>query len=193
MRKLAMAAIMLTASHGARAADTGAFVDFFFIPSAEIEVTIPGAGSGDDDGDGFGFRGMVPAGGIAVTGEYQSTSYDDSGIDADQLRLGIGLVNETTSGLLLEYVDADIDGEAADGFAVHGRIAAENFYGQLGYVMLEEDFEALAVVEFVFGVTLGGRGPLSGFIDYRRSSLEGDESNIKTEFTDLRMGARLRF
>ena len=42
-------------------------------------------------------------------------------------------------------------------------------------------------------MTVGDRGPLSGFIDYRRSSLEGDESNIKTEFTDLRIGARLRF
>ena len=141
MRKqLAIAAILLTVSHGARAADTGAFVDVFFIPSAELEVTVPGSGNARDDGDGFGFRGMVPAGGIAVTGEYQTTRYDDSGIEFDQLRLGIGLVNETTSGLLLEYVDTELDGAAADGFAVHGRFAAENFYGQLGYVRLEDDF-----------------------------------------------------
>jgi hypothetical protein len=195
MRKqLAAAAALLTLSQAVHARDAEGFVDFYFIPDAKIEVTIPGFGSGDDSGDGFGFRGMVPAGGIAVTGEYQSTGYDDSGIDFDQLRLGIGLVNETTSGLLVEYVDADLDGSNADGFAGHLRAAGRNLYAQVGYVMLEDDFEETSGVEFLVGVTLGGdRGPLSGFIDYRRTMLEGDESNVEYEFSDIRIGARLKF
>lgn len=192
--RLAAAAVLLVLCQGAQAEPPSGFVDVYFIPDAKIEVTVPGFGSGDDSGDGFGFRGMVPAGGIAVTAEYQSAGYDDSGIDFDQLRLGIGFVNETTSGLLVEYVDADLDGEPADGFAVHGRAAGPNLYGQIGYVMIENDFEETSGLEFVVGITLGDRrGPLGGFIDYRRTMLEGDESNIEYEFSDVRIGVRLKF
>ncbi len=91
-------------------------------------------------------------------------------------------------------MDADLDGSSADGFAVHGRAAGRNLYGQIGYVMLEDDFEETSGLEFLIGVTIGeGRGPLSGFIDYRRTMLEGDESNVEYEFSDLRLGVRMKF
>lgn len=190
--RIAASAVLLLSSNAALAA--GPFLDLYYVPSAEIEVTFPGFGSGNDDGDGFGFKGMVPADTIAVTAEYQTVSYDDSGLDNDQLRLGIGLIGPTTSGVFIEYIDSSLDDASADGFGLHGRLAGPMFYGQVGYVALEDDFETISGIEFVIGAAFGGeRGGVGGFVDLRKSMLEGEDSDVEYEFTDLRVGIRFRF
>lgn len=193
LKKFAGASVLMLLSPGALAAADGGYLDVYYVPSAKIEVTIPGFGSGDDDGDGFGFKGLGRFGTIGLTGELQSTSYDDSGIDNDQLRLGVGMVGPTTSGVFLEYVDIELDGSDADGFGVQGRLAGEHFYGQAGYISIEDDFETTAGIELLIGFAIGDPQGAGAFVDMRRSMLEGDESDVEYEFTDIRAGVRVRF
>jgi hypothetical protein len=175
------------------------FVDVYFVPSANLDVTIPNVGSGDDDGDGFGVRGMGSVSDeVALTGEYQSTGYDDSGLDVDQLRFGVGLVGKTTSGVFIEYVDFDFEGEKADGFGLQARLAGQSsaavgLYGQLGYVSIEDSSEKLSGLEFSVGASFRLNEQTALLADFRKTHLEGEDSKIEFEFTDVRVGVRLRF
>lgn len=195
-KRLAAAAAILMTSGAAQAQGPG-FVDLYVVPSAKLEVAIPGFGSGDDDGDGFGIRGLIPASeSLAITGEYQSTSYDDSGIDMDQLRFGIGLTGPTTSGVYLEYISSTIDDADADGFGVHGRLSTPasqpvGVYGQIGYVALEDDFETNSGIEFSVGLAFQVNDAMGIFVDLRKTSLEGEDSEIEIDFTDFRAGLRI--
>ena len=193
MRTRFIAAAVLALLSQPALAQTGGHVDIYYIPSADLDLEVPGFGSGSDDGDGFGFKGLVPADTIAITGEYQSTSYDESGIDFDQLRVGVGLIGPSTSGLFVEYIDADLDGAAADGFGLHGRLAGEQFYAQIGYIELKDDFETSSGPEFLVGLAIAGNESMGGFIDLRKSMLKGDESDVEYEFTDIRIGLRIKF
>lgn len=173
-------------------------LDLYFIPSAKLDVEIPGFGSADDDGDGFGVRGSGALSDNAVlTGEYQSASYDDSDLDIDQLRLGVGLTAaDSGSGLFVEYVDVDFDGDEADGFGIHGRLASKasdvvSVYGQVGYLSVKDDFEKNTGLEFSVGATFWINDTAGVFGDFRQSNLEGEDSEIELELTDLRVGIRI--
>jgi hypothetical protein len=194
MRNRVIAATaLLLASQTAFAESRGGHVDIYYVPSADFEIDIPGFGSGSDDGDGFGFKGLIPADNLAITAGYQSVGYDESGIDFDQLRIGVGMVGPTTSGVFVEYIDADLADAPADGFGIQGRLAGEQFYAQVGYVTLDDDSEKIAGPEFLFGIAIGGDESVGGFIDLRKTMLEGDESNVEYEFTDVRIGLRIKF
>lgn len=180
-------------------ADPKGHLDLYFVPSAKLDITVPGLGSGDDDGDGFGVRGLGRIGeAVALTGEYQSTSYDDSDIDIDQLRLGLGLVGSTGSGVFIEYVDIELDGDSADGFGIHGRLASDpaeaiGLYAQVGYLSIEDDFEKNTGPEFSVGAVVRLNPNAGAFVDFRRTQVEGEDSEIEFELTDIRAGVRFVF
>lgn len=174
------------------------YLDVYYTASADIKVDST-LGSGDDEGDGFGLRALAPISDTAaLTAEYQSNTYDDSNLDIDQLRLGLGIVGPTRSGVLVEYLDLDVDGDQADGFGIHLRLSGDPkqglyFYGQAGYLMLQDDVEDIRGLEFSLGLA-APLGPTSHlFFDFRRSQLEGESSQDELEFSDLRLGLRLGF
>lgn len=171
------------------------FVDIYYVPKTDLDVNIPGFGSGSDSGNGFGIRGLIPTSPtFALTGEYQGTSYDDSGIDVSQLRLGVGFIGPSTSGVFIEYNSADLDDANADGFAIHARLAGNasptlQLYGDVGYAKLtddsNEDFDGL---EFTLGGAVALNTACSLFVDYRKTSLDSD--SLELDFTDIRAGVR---
>lgn len=198
-KKLMPLACGLLLFSGAAGAANG-YLDLYFVPSAKLDLTIPGVGSGSDDGSGFGARLLAPLSGTsaAISGEYQSVGYDDSGIDFDQFRVGLGIIGESRSGVFVEFVSADLDGSKADGLAVQARLeggggGGASFYGQLGYAKLDDDAENLSGLEFTIGIALPINDQTGAFLDYRRSQLEGHDSGVEFEFTDLRAGIRINF
>lgn len=197
-RKTALLVSGLFFSVGASAEGQGGYLDLFYIPKANVEITDPGSGSFDDDGDGFGFRGLAPlSDGLAITGEYQTVGYDEFDFDYDQLRFGIGLADESRSGVYIEYIKTDRGGAEADGFAIHARMESvsegASFYGQLGYAMLNDDTEDLNGLEFLAGLTAPLGTKMRGFVDYRQSTVKGDDSDVEFEFGDIRAGIRIAF
>lgn len=197
MRKPLLVGFLLCAPIAAFA--DGNHVDAYVVPSSELEVDVPGQGSDSVDGDGFGVRGFgLVSPNVGLTGEYQSVGLD-RGVDVDQLRLGAGLLTGTGLGLFAEYVKLDGDDGDADGFAVHGRYEAApnggalNLYGQIGYVMITDDFEDNTGFEFSLGAAYRFAPQLSGFVDYRQTSVEGEDSEIELDLSDWRIGARFHF
>lgn len=199
MRKQLVVLTAFFLSPLAAQAEGPGFIDLYFVPSAKLEYTDPGLGTFSDSGTGFGIKGLVPASEFfAITGEYQATNYDDSDIDVDQLRVGIGLTGPTTSGLYVEYIAATVDDLDEDGFGLHLRLAgrpsdAASFYGQAGYLALDNDFETDTGFEFTVGAAIEISGNMGVFADLRRTTLEGEDSEFETELTDVRAGLRLRF
>lgn len=180
----------------------GGFVDIYYIPSAELDVDIPGFGTISDDGDGFGIKTMIPVAEQAVlTGEYQSAGYDDSGIDISQLRLGVGIAAPSGSGAFVEYISVDTEeltGSKTDGFGIHGRLARGGngeigIYGQIGYLILEDDFEDIDGIELAIGASIPVSGNLGVFLDLRKSPQKGKDSDVEVELTDIRLGARFSY
>ncbi len=188
---------------GPAAAYAAGSVDVYYVDTKlKAEVSGGGlSGSGSVDGDGYGVRAELPVTqNIALVGEYQKTSYDDTDGDLKQLRFGAGWFNETGSGLIVQYVKFDLDGSKADGPGVYGRLAGEltksvRAYGQLGYHFLDDDGEDLKGLEYGVGLLLGTPGGLGGFIDYRITNLDEDVNGIegKTDFKDLRLGITIGF
>ncbi len=181
-------------------AHVGGTVDVYFTPSANLEVTAPGFGRIlDDDGDGFGARIRAPISDVLkVSGEYQSTSYDDTDIDLDQLRAGLEIALGH-SGVVIEYVAAELDNDEIDGFGIHWRFStalSETFdlFGQIGYLALEDDDsgEDLSGGELSIGAALRFAPQASGFVDYRLTALE-DDADTEIDFSDFRIGVRFGF
>ncbi len=180
-------------------AHVGGELDVYLIPSANLDVSVPGLGSGDDDGDGFGARIRAPISDVLrVSGEYQSTSYDDTNIDLDQLRAGLEIALGH-SGVVIEYVAAELDGDDIDGFGIHWRFNTPlsetlDLFGQIGYLALEDDDsgEDVSGGEFSIGVALRFAPQVSGFVDYRLTALE-DDADTEVDFSDFRIGVRFGF
>lgn len=199
MRKQLVAAATLLAASGMAHAEAPGHFDLFFVPSAKFDVTIPGFGSLDDDGDGFGIKGQIPVGETMVLlGEYQGVTYDDTDIDVDQLRIGLGSFGESGGGFYAEYASIDLDGSEADGIGLHLRLSgapsdAVTVYGQIGYLMLNDDSEDISGLEILFGGALNVSGNTGVFVEMRKSMLEGADSDVEFEFTDLRAGLRIGF
>jgi hypothetical protein len=186
-----LAALALLAATPAVAQPEG-YLDLYYVPSAGIEVTVPGLGSGDDSGTGFGVKGAAPAAnGMALLGEYQAASYD-GGDDLNQLRFGFGFLGEGDAGAILEYVAVEEFVEA-DGLGLHLRFGGERFYAQAGYLLLNDDFEGVTGPEFAFGLDFRGRGRSGLFVDVRHSVLKTEETDVEFELTDIRAGVRILF
>lgn len=147
---LAISAALLAAPPGAFADHSASQIDLYYISSG-FEITVPppdpDPGSADDSGDGFGIKGQLEfAPDLYLTGEYQSSTLDDTESDFDQMRIGVG--GRAQIGLDLwgrlrgEYFDAEFDGEDFDdGFGAHAGIELEldalSIYGDVGYLWLD--------------------------------------------------------
>lgn len=174
-------------------------LDAYYVPKADLDVSVPNLGDGDDDGDGFGVKGLFRfSDTLGFVGEYQGVTYDDTDIDFNQLRAGMGWFLPTTSGVYVQYDDFELDDADADGFSVHGRLAGDisptaQLYLEAGYFWLEDDFEDLEGYEFTFGGALALAPQWGVFADYRMTNLEGEDTEIEYEFGDLRLGVRFLF
>lgn len=192
-RGVAGALLLGSASAMAQQQD-GGFVDAFFVPKADIEFPDLGI---EDDGTGFGFRGLFPTGSIALTAGFQGNSYD--GGDVSDLRLGLGIIGASTSGIFLEYTQLDLDIIQLDGFTIRGRLAGNmsdqaQIYGELGYLMLKDDDvdEDWVGLEFTIGAAFGVTPTVGFFVDLHQSSVEFKDDNFDlVEMTDLRAGVRI--
>ena len=186
--RIAAAAILIGAGPAAAHPPQG-YLDGYFVPSADLERS-PSLGS--DQGSGFGVKGMAPASdGLVLTGEYQAVDYDGAG-EFTQMRAGAGLIGPGGGGLMLEYIRLD-DFIEADGFGIHLRLGADNAYGQVGYVAVDDDFEESNGLEFAGGFVAELGPSLGAFFDVRYTELEGQDSNARIEATDVRIGLRLMF
>jgi hypothetical protein len=190
-----MAGVLLLGSASAMAQEGGGgFIDAFFVPSADIEFPDLAI---EDDGTGFGFRGVFPAGSIAVTAGYQGNSYE--GGDVSDLRLGVGVVGPSTSGVFVEYTQLDLDIIELDGLTIRGRLAGNmsdqaQLYGELGYMMLKDDDfdEDWVGLEFTVGAIFGVTDTVGFFVDLHQGSVELEDDNFDlVEMTDIRAGVRI--
>ncbi|NKF21973.1 outer membrane protein [Solimonas marina] len=180
------------------------FVDGYYIADSKLKLDVPGYGSGHDSGDGFGARLMAPIGKLAfVSAEYQSSNLDDSDIDIDQIRAGLGFMvgDQLRYGALAEYIHFKLDaggGDSStpDGYGLHGRleyapVPAATLYGQIGYVHLS-DHGAADGVEWLVGAAYNFTPAFGAFVDYRSTDIE-DNDNVDYTFEDLRLGLRWNF
>ena len=199
-----LSALMLSAvAFQANAQQTSfGHVDAFYIPSANLELTVTGLGSADDDGDGFGAKGRFHvAEQIFIAAEYQAVEYDDSNIELDQIRAGVGAILPISTSVsflgLVEFIDADIDDpnlllEGDDGFGVHGKLEASltgqfTIHGGVGFLKFGDSDGP----EFHIGARFQVTPNASIFVDYRTTRLSEDGNDL--DFDDLRLGAGFHF
>lgn len=183
------------------AATARSTLDVYFVPQADIEVTTA-TGSSSDEGDGFGMRALIlPGIGTAtitagISAEYQTKTFDST-LDYDQVRIGVGLVHSSSSGVFFEIDQFEVEGEETNGLSAHGRFAtklghAAQVYADLAYLWLEDDNEDLTGPEVTIGAALGDAG-FGVFADYRVTQLEAELSDAEIELRDLRLGVRWGF
>lgn len=182
-------------------ASIGGYADAFIVPSAKLDVSVPGFGSADDDGDGFGLRVHAPfSEGLAFDGEYRTTSYDDSDLDFDQLRFGLAAGGATA--VRVEYVNAELDGDDANGFGLHGVFRSDvseqvELFGTVGYLFLEDDDDNdVEGLEFSAGLSIALSPALGLIASYRKTALEvdgGAGGDTDFDFDDISIGLRAYF
>lgn len=184
----------------AQSASVG-YIDGYYIPSAEVEFS-DGFGSGDDDGDGFGVKGRARfADQLFFTGEYQAVEYDDSELELDQLRAGVGFLSALSPELNLigraEFIRVELDGPFQDsddetGYGIHGgaeALLAPRFmvHGSVGFVSVDDADGP----EFLVGVRFQANESVGIFADYRVTRLSDSGSDL--DLDDLRIGAGFSF
>ncbi|HEX4871155.1 MAG TPA: hypothetical protein VFV27_02475 [Nevskiaceae bacterium] len=178
-------------------ASAASYLDGYFVPSAKIEVDIPGFGSGEADGDGFGVKGAFGfSDQLSFTAEYQGVEFDDGAGDLDQIRLGLGFgagIHGTGLYGVGEFVQFDDGSDDENGFGIHGGYGGTlaegvRLHGQVGYL----DVGDVDGVEFLVGGAFNLNPSLGLFADYRASTLEGD-GGAEVDFKDFRVGARFNF
>lgn len=213
MKRIACAAVILCTAQAASAAPekdpVGNHMDLYF-SSLDFEVEA-GGDKGSIDGGGGGLSFWLGNKIGLFTGEIQSNKLEDDigGVEIDAnlrtFRVGLGyrFVNESNAGAWLraEYVnfDGDIEiddlGEGSDeqdGFGIHagGMIGTGMFrgYAEIGRV----DLDDLDGMEYKVGLNIQP-GPIGGFIEYRVTDLELDDSDVDEKLEDLRIGVRIGF
>lgn len=179
------------------AADSIGHIDGYYIPSADIEL-----GGGEDDGDGFGVKGRAQfADQLFLTGEYQAVEYDDSELEFDQLRGGVGFFAPLSADVQWnvrgEIVRFETDSPFSDsddetGFGVHGGLEALltprfSVHGSIGYLSVDDTDGP----EFLVGGRFMASQNISVFADYRLSRFEDDDTDIDVD--DIRVGAGFHF
>lgn len=125
-------------------------VDVFYIANADLEISESGL-SAKDDGDGFGFKGRFQvADQFFIAAEYQAVEYDDSRLELDQLRAGLGWASAINPMLNFvgqaEYIRAELDAPGAgsdneNGFGIHAGLEAAlapqfTVHGSIGFVSI---------------------------------------------------------
>jgi len=187
-----------------------ASIDGYYVPYSQLKLEAPSGYSAtydeDDNGDGFGAKMFVPLGPqkrFIVTGEYESTSFDDFDSNVDEWRLGGGMQfpldqNDVLSVAVLgEYVNFSIDDVDMDGYGVHARLGAKasprlSFYVQGGYVDVSGDNLEFDGPEYLVGAAFQLMPNLGVFADYRYTDLEED-SGVKLTYDSVRTGIRYSF
>jgi hypothetical protein len=176
-------------------------IDVYLVPAGEVDVHVHGFGTLADEGLGIGIKGMAMAAPkLAITGELQRVDYDFAGEAVLLWRVGAGYVGETGSGAFLEYISEGTEpltGSDTDGIGLQLRLARSvegmGLVAQVGYLVLEDDFEDLHAVEVLLGASLRLGGNVTGFFDVRRSPQNGVDSEFEAQFTDIRLGTRFEF
>ena len=177
------------------------YIDGYYIPSAEFEISEGGA-SADDDGDGFGVKGRARfADQLFVTGEYQAVELDDSELEIDQLRAGVGFTSAVNPALNLigraEFIQVELDGPFLDsddesGFGIHGGAEAMltpqfMVHGSVGFISIDDADGP----EFLVGLRFLANESVSIFADYRVTRLSDSGNDL--DLDDLRIGAGFSF
>lgn len=186
-------------------AESSVFVDAYFLSKGTLNESENGPGGrveAEIEDSGYGARGFATfAEFLAVTGEYQTTSYDAVGEDLEQTRVGVGLILPSTTGVFVEYNKHELGTLSLDGFAVHARVAGNSpsmqVYADLGWAMLTEDQSDLDFdgLEFTVGGAHAVTETFGVFLDYRTSALEASEggSNVEYRIDQFRLGVRAQF
>lgn len=186
-------------------AESNLFVDAYFLPKGTLNESENGPGGraeAEIEDSGYGARGLGTFGEfLAVTGEYQTTSYDDVGEDLEQTRAGVGLILPSTTGLFVEYNKHELGNLSLDGFAVHARVAGNSpsmqLYADIGWAMLTEDQTDLDFdgLEFTLGAATAVTETFGVFLDYRTAALEASEAGSNREYRldQFRLGVRASF
>lgn len=202
--KLALSAVSLGLSLPAVAAPGNNFIDGYYVPWAQVEITNAGPFDANEEGDGFGVKGALEfAPDVFITGEFQNNQYDDNGGEAEletyRLGLGFGHGAGTGGGLYcrLEYINADDpNDDSADesggvgtlGFALP--LSEElRLHAEAGY----QKFDDADGPEFLVGITLQLAPNVGLFADYRNTQLELEDTNIEIQYDEARIGARFYF
>ena len=191
-----------SADSGDSAPVSGSFVDALYTPSSTLIAKVPGALSDHEYGTGYDVRALYRwKRWLAFSGEYGQDSFDDINIDLKQTRLGVGLTTDNSSndmiGLFAEYDKIESDLDSLDGYSGHLRLSREplswfRFYIDLGYLMLDGDTEKANGFEF----NAGGIFMIDQFgivVDFRRSTLDGQDSGESFSVADARAGVRYSF
>lgn len=198
-----LSALMLSAfAFQANAQQTSfGHVDAYYIPNADLEIS-DATGSAKDDGDGFGLKGrFLVSEQLFIAAEYQAVEYDDSELELDQLRVGVGFtmpINITLNFVgQVEYINAETDApgvssESDDGFGVHAGLEAAlapqfSLYGRVGFVSVDDSDGP----EFLVGARFKVTPNASLFADYRASRFS--DSGTDLDLDDLRIGAGFHF
>lgn len=178
-------------------------LDGFAVARSTLDQ-LAGGVRADEDGDGAGARGLLRFGKhLAVSGEYTTRDFDDVNVSFDEMRIGLGLMVDSTAGdtlgLFAEYntLESDEAGDL-DGYSAHARLSRQGsewfgWYGDLGYLMLQDEAQQdFSGPEFSLGV-LFSFGQFGVFADLRRAQLYGRDSDAQSAFTDVRAGVRFSF
>lgn len=199
IKALSILGVSLATAPAFAAADSINHLDGYYIPSADIEL-----GGGEDDGDGFGVKGRAQfTDQLFFTGEYQAVEYDDSDLEFDQLRGGIGFFAPVSPDVRWNVrgefvrVETDVPGGGSDdetGFGVHGGLEALltprfSVHGSVGYLSIDDTDGP----EFLVGGRFQASHNVSVFADYRMSRFEDDDSSADLDLDDLRIGAGFHF
>lgn len=180
----------------------GSYVEAFYVPTTSLTLKAPGALGTTERGDGMGGRGMYRVfKWLAVTGEYQWRRFEDIDEELTETSVGLGATVHNASndfgGIFVEYDKLDSDIAELDGYSLHARLMRQpsdwfSFYGDIGYLMLEDDAEDHHGTEFTIGLGFGS-STVKLFADWHFIDLEGKDSGTRTQVGDARVGARLSF
>jgi len=210
---IATGTVALTAAPPAIAGDGFSHVDVYAThPAVDYTGVAGGGGSSgsmpaprtvevDDEGDGLGLKAAwLFTDYLFVTGEYELTDMDESGLDLLQRRLGAGARLPITGGVAatgrLEYADVafDVPDGTRDnsGLGTHAglRVApVERLrgYAEIGYLSLSDADGEQYTVGADLAVVPGHWGV---FVEYRGIRLDADGSDGELDIDDIRVGLR---
>lgn len=155
------------------------------------------SGFAQDDGQGYGVRAAGRfMDNFFAHGEYQSTSLDQGGDDAQVMRLGAGFtpaeredINIAVTG---ELVQADLIGGSDTGFGVHAGAVLKvmeqlKAFGEVGYLEVGD----LSGPEYLVGAIYEFTPQWGAFADYRLTDYGGDRGDLK--YGDVQAGVRFDF
>jgi len=193
----------------------GGFVDLFYVPKAEIDISDSSGSFTITDGTGIGLRGRAMLeGGLFLQGEYQANDYDsvedssgsfDFRSEAETLRGGVGVAaGESPLYGIVEFIKQELELTDAcpfvqpcsfddTGYGLHvglqSRSETSHLYAQVGLVDVGDFGDG---IEFLVGGAVNFSPTTAVFAEYRNTTQE-DDSGAEAELSDLRAGLRVGF